>query len=321
MKDPALSGDMSQVINPETNETLYDYYKATKEARTQIYGMDDFVIKNLPVVAGSVDLDKFKTGKYIIVNGCETMGDDLLVYFKPGEKITVSNKDGEQREYEVMAVVDLSLALRLQMFAELDLNYILPHEEFNDFCGERDAMRCVFNVDDKHENDIKKWMDKYTTGVESNLKYTSRKVYRDEFKEFTSMFVIVGGLITVILALIGILNLTNTLVTSIMSSRVELAMLEAVGETKRMQKKSICLEGVLYSLLSVFIGLILSGLFTVLLIRPVGAGMWFFKWHFTLAPVFIIMPFMIIIAAIIPYVIYNKFMKASVVERLRLTEA
>ncbi len=324
LKDERLAPIMSMESYPGSDKTTLESYEEEKSSAAGVYGMDDFVLNNLTVVDGSIDTDKLKTGKYVIATAYTLdlqKGDEPICYFKPKDIITVNNNDGEKRQYEVMAVVDIPYAIRLQMFTDLDINYIFSTDEFNDFFGERDAMRCIFNADSDYEDDIEEWISDYTGNVESNLKYSSRQVYRDEFKEFTSMFIIVGGLITVILALIGILNLTNTLVTSIMSRRVELAMLEAVGETKNMQKKSICLEGVLYALFSGVFGILFSALFSILFVRPFGAEMWFFEWHFTLTTALVVIPVMLLIAAIIPYIIYNIFMKSSVVERLRLVES
>ncbi|WP_170832951.1 ABC transporter permease [Butyrivibrio sp. INlla16] len=135
------------------------------------------------------------------------------------------------------------------------------------------------------------------------------------------MFKVVGGLLTSVLALIGILNLINTLVTSVLSRRLELAMLEAVGMTKRIQRTSICFEGIVYGGLALIFGMILSSAFSVLLVKSIGMEMWFYTYRFTLMPIMIVTPVILMVAMIIPVVIYSRTMKETVVERLRLADA
>ena len=135
------------------------------------------------------------------------------------------------------------------------------------------------------------------------------------------MFKVVGGLLTTVLALIGILNLINTLVTSVLSRRLEFAMLEAVGMTKRIQRTSICFEGIVYGGLALIFGMILSSVFSVLLVKSIGMEMWFYTYRFTLMPIMIVTPVILMVAMIIPVVIYSRTMKETVVERLRLADA
>ena len=209
-----------------------------KATIAKVYGMDDYAIRNLQFIHGEYDEEKFRTGRYIIVNEYDTGSDtvsDYIPYFLPGETVQVNNNDGEVREYEVMATVNIPYAMRIQYYVDMDVAYVLPSEEFLDFFGNRSPIRTLFDTTDEAEPAIERWLQDYTGNIEKTLTYTSREVYKKEFAGFTGMFKVVGGLLTGVLALIGILNLINTLVSSIISRRLELAMLEAVGMTKRTQ--------------------------------------------------------------------------------------
>ena len=309
--------DMMSVTD-ESGEMSMD-----KATIAKVYGMDDYAIRNLQFIHGEYDEEKFRTGKYIIVNEYDTGSDtvsDFIPYFMPGETVQVNNNDGEVREYEVMATVNIPYAMRIQYYVDMDVAYVLPSEEFLDFFGDRSPMRTLFDTTDEAEPAIERWLQDYTGNVEKTLTYTSREVYKEEFAGFTGMFKVVGGLLTGVLALIGILNLINTLVSSIISRRLELAMLEAVGMTKSMQRKIIRFEGVIYGVLSAILGTLLGTVFSMVLVRGIGAEMWFYTYRFTLIPVAIIVPVMIIVAVIIPDIIYRNAMKETVVERLRLAE-
>ena len=319
-----LTKPFMETLNPYgDNTTIKEVYEMFRASAVFLYGMDDFVLKNLPVRHGNFDLEKFKTGNYILINEYDMRlpdGESPVQYFLPGEKITVTTNDGNTKQYEVMATVQLPYAFRFQIYDTLDMFYILPSDEFNSFCKPRNPMRCLFNVTDEAEENIEAWMEAYTTETEPALTYTSRKSYKQEYKGFTSMIMIVGGLLTGILALIGLLNLANTMTTSIISRRLELAMLEAVGMTKRTQINGMCIEGVLYAILTGIAGIILCSIFSAVLIKPFGAGMWYFEWNFSLLPVAVVFPIMIALTLLLPVIIYKNVMKASVVERLRVAE-
>ncbi|RKM58073.1 ABC transporter permease [Butyrivibrio sp. X503] len=290
----------------------------------RIYGMDEYPISTLNILHGTYDAEKFKTGKYILVNeysyGNES-GDDPFPYFLPGETVAVNNDDGEIREYEVMATMDIPYAVRIQAYTDMDVAYVLPSEEFLDFFGDRMPMRTLIDTTDEAEPSLEKWMDDYTTKVEPSLTYSSRAVYKKMFYQVTNMFKAVGGLLTIILALIGILNFTNTIVTSVISRRLELAMLEAVGMTKSLQRKSICLEGIIYGGLALVFGALFSSIISILFIKPIEGEMWFFTYRFTLFPICVILPFLIVVMLLIPYIVYKRAMRETVIERLRLADA
>lgn len=288
-----------------------------------IYGMDDYALSTLKILHGNFDAEKFKTGKYILVNEYDYDGNEsnFVSYFLPGETIAVNNANGGIREYEVMATIDIPFAVRIQAYTDMDVNYVLPTDEFHDFFGERAPMRTLIDATDEAEPAIESWLADYTKKVEPSLTYTSRSVFRKEFSSMTEMFKMVGGLLTTILALIGILNFINTIVTSVISRRLELAMLEAVGMTKNIQKKSLCIEGVIYGALSLLFGAILSSIISILMIKPLESGLFFFSYKFTLLPIVVVLPFLILIMVLIPYIVYKRAMKETIIERLRLADA
>ena len=288
-----------------------------------IYGMDDYALSTLKILHGNFDAEKFKTGKYILVNEYDYDGNEsnFVSYFLPGETIAVNNANGDSREYEVMATIDIPFAVRIQAYTDMDVNYVLSTDEFHDFFGERAPMRTLIDATDEAEPAIESWLADYTRNVEPSLTYTSRSVFRKEFSSMTEMFKMVGGLLTTILALIGILNFINTIVTSVISRRLELAMLEAVGMTKNIQKKSLCIEGVIYGALSLLFGAILSSIISVLMIRPLEHDLFFYTYKFTLLPIVVVLPFLILVMVLIPYIVYKRAMKETIIERLRLADA
>lgn len=287
---------------------------------SKVYGMDEFPLSKLSVLNGTYDAEKFKTGKYIIVNeyGESNYKAESIPYFMPGETIEVNNSDNGRREYEVMATVKIPIAMRIRTYADMDVSYILPSDEFLDFFGERNPMRTLFDTTAEAEAGMDEWLTYYTENMDTSLKYVSKEVYKKEFSGLINMFSAVGILVTVILGLIGLLNLVNTFVTSILTRRVEFAMLEAVGMTKRTQRRIVCMEGMIYGLFSLVTGTALGSLITMLLVKPFTEMVRYGRFEFTVIPVAIVIPFVAAAVLLVPLVIFKRAMRESVIERLRL---
>ena len=142
----------------------------------------------------------------------------------------------------------------------------------------------------------------------------------DEFEGFVSMFWIVGGALSFILALIGILNFINAVVTSILSRKQEFAMMEAVGMTRRQLRAMLVYEGLIYAGLTFGFSLTLGNVLCGVLVNMAAGMFWFFKYSFVIWPVLVCVPVLAALAALIPYGAYGQMSKDSVVERLKMIE-
>lgn len=154
----------------------------------------------------------------------------------------------------------------------------------------------------------------------TGLMYESKETLRADFKQFQNLFMLLGGLLCAIIGLVGILNFFNAIMTSILSRRREFAVLQAVGMTNNQLKSMLIFEGLLYSLGSVFIALILSVITNPLIGKMLKNMFWFFNPHFTILPVVIVIPVFMLLGWLIPTILYGQTTKHSVVERLRETE-
>lgn len=288
----------------------------------KIYGIGRMVFDKLELLEGKTDWEKFKTGKYVIAARFGTLEENYegINYHEIGDKVTIRLEDGSSREYEVMAIGDLPYAAGLQSYGAFENNYILLDEEYLDFLGQTQPMRTLFNVEKEQEQTIEKWLSNYCENVDSDLDFNSKAAVAAEFSNMKSMYTMVGGLLAFILAMIGILNFVNTMATSVLSRKQEFAMMEAVGMTGKQLRAMLCSEGLIYALLSIFVSLVLSGVLGITVIRSVGSGFFFYTWHFTIAPVLICAPILILVVLLVPVVCYKSVDKVSVVERMRKTE-
>lgn len=145
----------------------------------------------------------------------------MINFFFPGEMVTVTNENGEMKEYEVMAVADIPIACRFRHYGMFECNFILPEKEYHAFMGEAQPMRTIFNVKAEYEEDMEEWLADYCENVNPELQYTSKATIVAEFDGHKNMYAMVGSLLSFILAMIGILNFINTMVTSVLSRKQE----------------------------------------------------------------------------------------------------
>ena len=97
-------------------------------------------------------------------------------------------------------------------------------------------------------------------------------------------------------------------------------MMEAVGMTGKQMKWMLSWEGILYAILTVVVSSVAVGPINKLLLEIVVEGMWFFTSNYTIVPIMLCMPVLLLASGMIPVIAYQNMKRESVVERLRETE-
>ena len=314
------------VIKPGVTEidiaNELENYRVRQEHGVNVYGLDDFPAEYVQVLDGELNTEQWKAGTGVYVTPLRMMGDGSLCLYKPGDQISVTQLDGTNKVYDVLAVVSIPSALQTPLQVDMGLDYIFPTNELlgNMVSADQPAMKTIFNVDEEHQLATENWLKNYTTNTDTALDYLSKVTLRQTFDGMINMYRLVGGVLCAILALIGILNFINSMTTSILSRYREIAMLQSVGMTGRQVKQMLMIEGIGYSALGLICSLLISIVGSLTVVRMMGAELSYFTWHFTLLPVFLCINPLILITAIVPLVCYNKMAQKTVVERLRIAE-
>ena len=311
-----LSAPSSDIANELEN------YRVRQEHGVNVYGLDDFPAEYVQVLDGELNTEQWKAGTGVYVTPLRMMGDGSLCLYKPGDQISVTQLDGTNKVYDVLAVVSIPSALQTPLQVDMGLDYIFPTNELlgNMVPADQPAMKTIFNVDHEHQLATENWLKNYTKNTDTSLDYLSKVTLRQNFDRMINMFRLVGGTLCAILALIGILNFINSITTSILSRYREIAMLQSVGMTGWQVKQILIYEGIGYSILGLLGSLILSVIASLTVVRMMGVELTYFTWHFTLLPVFLCIIPLLLITAIVPLVCYNKMAQKTVVERLRIAE-
>lgn len=176
------------------------------------------------------------------------------------------------------------------------------------------ALYVALDVADDAEQNIEEFLSEYTES--STLNYSSRARSAEEFESFRRMFVVLGGALSFIVGLIGVLNFANTVLTGIISRRRELATLQAIGMTGKQLKAMLICEGLFYITGAAVTAIVLN-LLTIPMSSVIEKVFWFCEYRFTFIPMAVTVPVFTLIGIIVPTITYAIFTKKSVIERLR----
>ncbi|MCC3868160.1 ABC transporter permease [Terrisporobacter mayombei] len=284
---------------------------------THIYGMDEFPFSRVKLVDGEIDTKKLETGKYILegvwVDSRGNMDMDSMNH-SIGDKVKL-NYNGNIHEVTVLGHV---VANEANTYDWVDSCFFFSGDVYKKITGNTYAMSYVFDVTEDKETDMEHFLKQYTNSVEPTMSYKSKLTTLEGVTEIKNTVVSIGGTISFIIGIIGILNFINTILASILIRGRELAVLQSIGMTRKQLVKMLCLEGYYYSTFTAVISLLLSLGSSLFIVRPLCDQIWFLNFKFNFWPLVIIFPLLFVLGSLIPYVTYRFTGRQSIVERLRI---
>ena len=315
----------------------------------QLYGMEPFALDRLDVVQGDIARLSEPDSRYIAVvcqkddygaavagSHWAQLGDTVRLryveqyqYYDPDtgavypEDVDLGAVDNWKRravkyrdvEYTVAALVTMPTAFSYRYYGSDE--FVLDAGAFVRDSGTNCVMYYAFDTEDAGAAEMERFLEEYTQRIAPELNYESRNTYAAQYESFRSMFLLLGGTLSFIVGLVGILNFVNAIITGISVRRRELAVLRAVGMTARQQQSMLALEGLMYTLGAAVLAAGLT-LLTAPAVRAVlGSAFWFLSYRFTLWPVLAILPAFAALGVLIPMLSGRAERRHSIVERLR----
>lgn len=161
---------------------------------------------------------------------------------------------------------------------------------------------------------------KAMTKGDYEISRTSKQEQQQAMSDTKLMMFILGGGIAIVLALIGILNFINVMATSIMARKIEFAMLESVGMTKRQIHRMIILEGLGYAGIATFLVGTIGSAITYVIFKLFQQQAEYAVLTFPFIPMLIATVIVFTVCIVAPQIVYKSSRRASIVERLREAE-
>ncbi len=315
-----------------------------------LYGMEDYPLSQLNVIEGDL-ADLYHKDKRMIAavydaddygqpmdkSNFAKVGDKVTLHYvyemefldmETGDPVTIEEIENgydrgvamnevraEDITYEVAACVTIKHAMSYRYAGSAA--FVLNAQVFQRDSQTSDIMTYLFNTTPETNETMQAYLEHYTNKGNPNLDFESKQAYVHNFERFRSTFLLMGGSLSFVVGLVGVLNFFNAVLTSIHSRRREFAMLQSIGMTGEQLKRMLICEGLVYAAAAVFVSLVCSFLMVPAFHGVLGSIFWFFTYRFTILPVLLVIPIFSLFGVLLPLISYRRAVKMTIVERLR----
>lgn len=309
-------GKVLSVNGKETPSNIYEYDRGR-----MLYGYSENAFSNVKIIEGSIDYDKLCQENYVVISGF--LSDRGEYYyetqeFHAGDVIEVEIA-GEKKEYTVMAVVGASNALNMSYSAGGYEAIVFSEPVFLHMFPEMgNPIHCLFNAQEGKFDQVNALVESFAK--QRGLSLVTRLSAEADFKEMQNTYRMVGIIISLILGFIGVLNLVNVILTGVIARQREFASMRSIGMTKIQLRKLMVYEGIIYAVVSGVIGITISAILSLTMVKNLSVNIWYMKYHFTIFSAVFVLCISVVLSACISAGTDQMWNKGSIVEQLRQAE-
>ncbi|HBF8656717.1 TPA: FtsX-like permease family protein [Clostridioides difficile] len=329
-KNPKNNLNILQMDNPLSKDFFnqiknMEGIKRIESARSVKIGMEDYDVEfkydllqsinendvkslNKNLIDGKINLERLQTGDEIVITHVDTAKE---MGVKAGDKIRLTLYDGDKKikkEFKVQAIAMGVPSFGIgKDFIDRTLKYdstssLGIYTEEGKYQEIKDSIKKIAKNNGFLETDF------IDSRIESN-------------KAVISFIKIMGYTLTGIIGVIGFMNLVNTMITSIVTRKKELGMLQAIGLTNKQLVKMLNSEAMYYTS-GMMIGSILFGgiLGYIAVIFLKKTGLFYATYSLPIVPILLMIVCILIAQFITTYLIGRSFNKESLIDRVRYSE-
>ncbi|HBG5760947.1 TPA: FtsX-like permease family protein [Clostridioides difficile] len=329
-KNPKNNLNILQMDNPLSKDFFnqiknMEGIKRIESARSVKIGMEDYDVEfkydllqsinendvkslNKNLIDGKINLERLQTGDEIVITHVDTAKE---MGVKAGDKIRLTLYDGDKKikkEFKVQAIAMGVPSFGIgKDFIDRTLKYdstssLGIYTEEGKYQEIKDSIKKIAKNNGFLETDF------IDSRIESN-------------KAVISFIKIIGYTLTGIIGVIGFMNLVNTMITSIVTRKKELGMLQAIGLTNKQLVKMLNSEAMYYTS-GMMIGSILFGgiLGYIAVIFLKKTGLSYATYSLPIVPILLMIVCILIAQFITTYLIGRSFNKESLIDRVRYSE-
>lgn len=203
--------------------------------------------------------------------------------------------------------------------ASLAPTLVVSNEVMQEWFGEPVAIQLELNISSGYEQNALIALKQI---IEDNpaISLTSRIEAMAELARAKMAILILGGSISLVIALIGILNFVNIMSVSVVSRKRELATLESIGMSRKQIRKMLISEGFCYAGITLILVLSIGNLIAYGIFKLFQQQVSFAVFTYPLIPAAIIALVILTVCLITPERMYCVLNKETIVNRLREAE-
>lgn len=273
------------------------------------FGEDRIAELEEGLVDGKINYESLKNGDGIIYT-YPSFAEEYGI--KVGEKVNLTVYDGSktfEKEFAVVAICYVGGS-----------DFIVPNEVINEMIKTDITSSVSINVESSKLKEVEEQL-KVIADNNGYIEMNSLEEQITVYELSLRMTKILGYSLVIILGVIGFINLINTMITSIITRKKELGMLQAIGLSDSQLVKMLQIEGMFYTFGSLGIILTLGnviGYFAFVLFKNSGAS--YAVYSYPLVQTIIMIVAVMVTQILITYLVAINFRKESLVDRVRYSE-
>lgn len=276
----------------------------------QLSGIDENDLEDLEFYLedGKIDIEKLKSGDDILFTYPELAKEFGI---KAGDKITLTLYDGKDK---------FDKTFKIQAITSGPGVFTIHDDAFKKLFKTDTTDNLGIHVAEGSYDDVKEFIK----NLDKSNEYIEARYIDDEIESnnmIIGMTKSIGYSLVIIIGVIGFMNLINSMITSIITRKKELGMLQAIGLTDKQLIKMLNIEAMFYTGTMLLSSLTLGsglGYIAVYVFRKTGAS--YASYTFPLIPILIMVLCIVIAQLTLTYIISKNFNKESLIDRVRYNE-
>ncbi|WP_290061728.1 ABC transporter permease [Paraclostridium bifermentans] len=257
---------------------------------------------------GKIDIEKLKSGDEILFTYPELAKEFGI---KAGDNITLTLYDGKD---------EFDKTFKIQAITSGPGIFTIHDDAFKKLFNTDTTDNLGIHVNEGSYDDVKEFIK----NLDKSNEYIDARYIDDEIESnnmIIGMTKSIGYSLVIIIGVIGFMNLINSMITSIITRKKELGMLQAIGLTDKQLIKMLNIEAMFYTGTMLLSSLTLGsglGYIAVYVFRKTGAS--YASYTFPIIPILTMVLCIVIAQLALTYIISKNFNKESLIDRVRYNE-
>ena len=284
-----------------------------------LLGVDGETLRNYHDRLGNpIDIEAFERGEIALIatDYPELFSNVQELNITPSYREENSVSDQQKYKFTLGGFVPFSYK---GIGTSLAPTVIVSNTIMQEWFGEPAVKQLDMNVTSGYEQNALIAL-KQIIGNDSGISLTSRIESMEELDRAKMAVLVLGGSISFVIALIGILNFVNVMSVSVVARKRELATLESIGMSRKQVRKMLISEGLYYAIITLVLVLSAGNLIAYGIFKLFQQQVSFAVFTYPLIPAVSIILVIMIICFITPERMYRSLSRETITERLRETE-
>ncbi|AIQ13099.1 ABC transporter permease [Paenibacillus durus] len=285
-----------------------DFTKRPDMFSGNVIGLDpaDFREANQKLPA-PVKVERFEIGEVALLDG-------EIPAFKAGDNFTMKIAGAAKKTK--MEIGGMTGFDGLVTFRKTAPNVYISQTAMKQILKDPIIYKVSFNADRKDWPEVAEQVKAAIAG-NGDLKLESKVDMMNMMQSAKLAFYILGGGLALILALIGLLNFVNIMITGVLARKPELAVLESIGMTSRQIKKLLLLEGAWYAFISLLLVTAFGNALGYGAYRLFSQEATYAVYTFPAIPLLVVIVLVAAVCLVAPVAAFRRVRSSPLPERLR----